>query len=143
MCRGSGQPVAYEDWVYHRCEYDFRRECYAYDLLSSFQGTMLPMFYGYGTIQPPGRLVTPHYILLEYLPDPVKLSSIGSQVRVEPSLCRQFAEGVRHLAPHGVIHSLNPADILIPSVDTPTRIVLIDFTQSVIRKEHLTTGTGA
>ncbi|KAJ7227350.1 hypothetical protein GGX14DRAFT_419154, partial [Mycena pura] len=97
----------------------FRSESSAYERLASLQGTTIPRCFGSGTRSwaSEGRAISPHVLLLEYIPDALMKTA------------RRFGE-------LGVVHiDLNPSNILFAPTTRPTRAVVIDFGESAVREE--------
>jgi len=96
------------------------------------QGSGVPLFLGTGTLKLEGRVFTPPFILLEYIPDVISYEDIAE--RPNASVLALLREAVDRLPELRVLHNHHKRNILFSPSSDPTRAVIIDFGQTTLRK---------
>jgi hypothetical protein len=71
-----GDAVRWEEFFYQLSEEHFYYESSAYVRLASLQGTVIPRYFGAGELRFKGRAISPHVIMLEYIPDACRLDAV-------------------------------------------------------------------
>jgi serine/threonine protein kinase len=126
--------LLWEEFFYRTTEDAFNSELGAYSCLRDFQGEGIPRCYASGNLAvDPHRPISPHVLVLEYIPGET-LTAINPSSVPRP-LARSLITTVCSFASHGVIHCDLRADNIIFSSQQPSRVVVIDFGQSISR-EH-------
>ena len=127
--------VGWEMWYYRQMERAFLSEEESYKRLLDLQGHGVPRCFGSGRLILPDRAFFPHVVLLEYIPDAVNLKDIT--VRPRSSIIASLTKTVSSFGALGVTHNdLNLGNILFTPSDDPTRVVVIDFGESALRKDE-------
>ena len=126
--------LLWEEFFYRAAEDAFDSELAAYSRLKDLQGEGIPRLYTSGNLTvDPLRPISPHVIALEYIPSE-SLSTINPST-VPRSLARSLITTVRSFASHGIIHcDIRPDNILFSQ--EPSRVVVIDFGQSILREDE-------
>ncbi|KAF5364703.1 hypothetical protein D9758_005525 [Tetrapyrgos nigripes] len=136
---GEDDKEGWEEWYYQNAEMQYHAEVSAYARLTPLQGEGVARCYGTGTLlNLSDRAVSPHFLLLEYIPDALKLDAIDPKSNhVDLALLHSLVETVRQFGLFGVVHTdLNPGNILFSPGKMPTRGVVIDFGESGVREEE-------
>jgi serine/threonine protein kinase len=126
--------LLWEEFFYRTTEDAFNSELGAYLRLRNLQGAGIPRCYASGYLAvDPLRPISPHVLALEYIPGE-SLSTINPS-SVPRSLACSLITDVCSFASHGIIHLDLRADNILFSSYQPSRVVVIDFGQSLLR-EH-------
>lgn len=146
---GRDDLVGWEIFYLHWMENSFWPEKTVYDRLVSLQGSGIPRCYASGTILLSDRAISPHILLLEYIPDAFSIRDIevdreqtkditqGLSTRVAPYLARSMLDTVASFARLGVTQNDSHArNFLFSPRDQPTRAVVIDFGEGYARKDE-------
>lgn len=135
--------VGWEVWYYQQMETAFRNEISSYRHLAALQGTGVPSCFGSGTLKLADRAITPHVVLLEYIPHAIDLRNIADdpELRVAISIPHHLIESliqtVSDFGKLGVTHSdLTLDNIMFSPGIHPTRAVIIDFGNSYFREDE-------
>lgn len=128
--KAIGQPEpedlpGWEERYFQTSERQYQAEAAAYGHLKKFQGSGIPHCYGTGSLQLSDRTISPHVLLLEFLPDAKSLDFIDLVVPL--SLLQPLLDAMDEFGALGVVHTdLNPGNILFSPGYLPTRAVIID-----------------
>ena len=133
---GDDDRVGWEIWYYQQMECAFRNEVESYKRLHQLQGHGVPLCLGSGTLNLPGRALSPHVLLLEYIPDAISLQNII--VRPDQSVIASLLRTVNAFAAMDVSHNdINSSNVIFSPSNYPTRAVIIDFGHSYLRDDEL------
>ena len=125
----------WEEWYFQNSERQYHAEAAAYGHLKKLQGSGIPHCYGTGSLQLSDRTISPHVLLLEFLPDAKSLDLVDLVVPL--SLLQPLLDAVDEFGALGVVHTdLNPGNILFSPGYQPTRAVIIDFGEAGVREEE-------
>jgi serine/threonine protein kinase len=82
------------------------------------------------------RAISPHVLILEHIPNSVPLDKVDPGV-VSTQLTQSLLDTAAAFSRLGVVHTdLNTGNILFSPGDRPTRAVVIDFGESIVREEE-------
>lgn len=123
--------VDWEEYYYVRCSNMRFFEVAGYSRLVALQGSGVPVFYGYGSLDlsntTPPRAIQPPVILIEYIQDAVTLKDVDARLLSRP-LIRSLLDTVQRIGELGVCHGdPNYGNILLAPAHQPVRAALIDF----------------
>ncbi|KAF8344721.1 hypothetical protein F5887DRAFT_1134365 [Amanita rubescens] len=125
--------LLWEEEFYRTTEDAFNSELAAYSRLKDLQGIGIPRYYASGNLAvEPLRPIFPHVLALEYIPGE-SLTTINPS-SVPRSLARSLITTVCAIPSRGVIHGDLRTDNILFS-QQPSRVVVIDFGESILRKE--------
>ncbi|KAG5649489.1 hypothetical protein H0H81_003494 [Sphagnurus paluster] len=125
----------WEEWYYQNSELHYRNEVTGYACLTSMQGSVIPHFFATGRLALQQRTISPHVILVEYLPDVKTLKDIDPSL-VELLLAQSLLATVRTFAKIGFVYSdLNLTNTLLVPGTQLVCAVIIDLTESGIRED--------
>ena len=104
--------VSWEEFFYQFSEEQFYYESSAYIRLASLQGKVIPRYFGAGELRLEGRAISPHVIILEYIPDAQRLDAVDPN-SVTLSTAQSLIDAAQKIDALGVSHrDYNPGNIL-------------------------------
>jgi serine/threonine protein kinase len=136
---GKAKPYLWEDYFYRYFMESSENEVDAYSHLISFQGTMIPKFYGSGKVLLPAhtRSIQPPAILIEYIHGTTLADyKAAKRPNIPPALFfRPLFDAISKFNALGVCHrDINSGKVLVSPSEAPARAVLIDFGQAGMRE---------
>ncbi|KZP28087.1 hypothetical protein FIBSPDRAFT_817674 [Athelia psychrophila] len=126
-----------EEWEEYWWQYSAKQhqnESSAYAALPFLQGNGIPRCYGSGTMDLPGRAICPRALLLEYIQGSKTLRDVHPSA-VGDALVKSLITTVELMQERVMHDDMNPGNILFSPGDRPTRAVLIDFGNAVMRRD--------
>ncbi len=131
----TANPIQWEEHLYRLLKCRFESELGAYSRCGALQGNGMARCFGSGVLHSDSsRLIKPPFILLEYIPGtPLPLVDVTT---ITKPLIYMLLNTIITYTSLGVIHNdPGPANIFFspPSPSAPTRAVLLDFGEAMIR----------
>ena len=117
-----------------------KNEVDVYTQLLSFQGTVIPKFYGSGKLlfPPNTRSIEPPAVLIEYIHGTTLsayLAAKRSLANIPPAIFHSLFDSMSKFKALGVYHGdPQTTNILLSPPETPTRAILIDFGEAGVRE---------
>ena len=140
--KGKDKPAPFLlEEKYHRYFMEMsKNEVDAYTQLLSFQGTVIPKFYGSGKLlfPPNTRSIEPPAVLIEYIHGTTLsayLAAKRSLANIPPAIFHPLFDSMSKFKALGVYHGdPQTTNILLSPPETPTRAILIDFGEAGVRE---------
>ncbi|KIM37669.1 hypothetical protein M413DRAFT_77002 [Hebeloma cylindrosporum] len=134
----EAEPYLWEEHYYRVMKDCWESENDAFSLLKSFQGTVIPRFYGSGNVSPRDtRVIQPFAILMEYIHGTTLEKIDPGKVKIPPALFYPMLDATKAFPDLGVCHTdIKGNNILLSPSNAPTRAVLIDFGCALIRGDR-------